>query len=96
VAGEKVRFQWDDQKALLNLAKHGVTFEEAQEAFDDPGRVIARDILHGVDEERFYCFAKVSTGAIMTVRFTYRGDAIRIIGAGYWRDGRRVYEQAHK
>ena len=30
------------------------------------------------------------------VRFTYRKDTIRIIGAGYWRKGRRIYETQNK
>jgi len=33
---------------------------------------------------------------IMTVRFTYRGHVIRIYGAGYWRRGRKVYEEKNK
>jgi uncharacterized DUF497 family protein len=69
-----------------------VTFAEAQLAFLDPKRVIARDVAHSGDELRFYCFGEV-TGVIPTVRFTYRSDVIRIIGAGYWRRGRRVYEK---
>jgi len=32
----------------------------------------------------------------MTVRFTYRHDMIRIIGAGYWRKGKAIYEQENK
>jgi hypothetical protein len=32
----------------------------------------------------------------LTVRFTYRGDVIRLFGAGYWRKGRRIYEQKRK
>jgi hypothetical protein len=33
---------------------------------------------------------------IMTVRFTYRGNVIRIYGAGYWRKGRKIYEEQNK
>ena len=47
---------------------------------------------HSKTEERFYCFGKVA-GGVLTVRFTYRGDLIRIIGAGYWRKGKLVYEK---
>jgi hypothetical protein len=32
----------------------------------------------------------------MTVRFTYRGNTIRIIGAGYWRKGKKIYETSNK
>ncbi len=44
-------------------------------------------------EIRYYCFGEVD-GAIMTVRFTYRNQWIRIFGAGYWREGRKIYEKA--
>lgn len=61
-------------------------------AFLDPRRVIARDLKHGGPEERYFCLGKVDE-EILTVRFTYRGEAIRIIGAGYWRNGRKIYEE---
>lgn len=84
-------FDWDPVKNAENRSKHHVSFEEAQLAFLDPDRVIARDVSHSRSEERFYCFGRVGP-RIMTVRFTYRGHVIRIIGAGYWRRGRRIYE----
>jgi hypothetical protein len=59
----------------------------------DPKRIIAEDIEHSRIEKRYYCFGKVD-GAIMTVRFTYKGRTIRIFGAGYWRKGRKIYEKA--
>ncbi|NDE40740.1 MAG: BrnT family toxin [Betaproteobacteria bacterium] len=47
---------------------------------------------HSEAEERFYCIGK-SGGGILTVRFTYRSKVIRIIGAGYWRKGKAIYEK---
>jgi hypothetical protein len=88
----KVAFEWDDEKDRENQSKHGVRFVDAQYAFDDPKRVIAHDLSHSQTENRFYCFGKVGTG-IITVRFTYRSDVIRIIGAGYWRKGKKLYEK---
>ena len=88
---KKVRFEWDKNKDKENQTKHGVAFEVAQYAFADPNRIIAEDLSHSQKEERYYCFGKVGDG-IMTVRFTYRGNAIRIIGAGYWREGKKIYE----
>jgi uncharacterized protein len=85
-------FEWDADKNRENQRKHGVSFEEAQEAFADPQRSIRRDLEHSQTEERFFCFGKVGT-KILTVRFTYRGDTIRIFGAGYWRRGKRQYEK---
>ncbi|HEX3102130.1 MAG TPA: BrnT family toxin [Pyrinomonadaceae bacterium] len=87
-----MRFEWDDRKEQENIEKHGVSFYLAQFAFADPERVIAEDVDHSIDEERFYCFGEVAN-RIMTVRFTYRDDKIRIFGAGYWRKGKVVYEK---
>jgi uncharacterized DUF497 family protein len=89
------RFEWDDKKDVENQAKHHVAFAEAQFAFADPSRVIARDQSHSRSEERFYCFGRVTAG-VLTVRFTYRQGVIRIIGAGYWRKGKAVYEQENQ
>ena len=58
-------------------------------------RVIAADLNHSVDEDRYYCFGRVGDG-ILTVRFTYRHDIIRIIGAGYWRKGKAIYERENQ
>ena len=90
-----LHFEWDAKKDEENKAKHGVSFGLAQYAFADPNRVIAQDLEHSRKESRFYCFGKVADG-ILTVRFTYRKDTIRIIGAGYWRKGRRIYETQNK
>jgi uncharacterized protein len=92
---DAVRFEWDERKNAANVAKHHVSFFEAQLAFADPRRVIARDLAHSGSEERFYCFGLVA-GGVMTVRFTYRQNAVRIIGAGYWRKGKAVYEQENQ
>lgn len=89
------RFEWDSEKDTANQQKHGVSFSLAQYAFADPKRVIARDESHSQTETRFYCFGEVD-GGILTVRFTYRASIIRIIGAGYWRKGKVIYEQQHK
>ncbi len=86
------RFDWDTDKDAENQQKHGVSFIRAQFAFADPQRVIAKDITHSQTEERFYCFGEVD-GGVLTVRFTYRASVIRIIGAGYWRKGKVIYER---
>jgi uncharacterized DUF497 family protein len=88
------RFEWDEGKDAANRRKHGVGFALAREAFLDPARVIARDLAHSGAEQRHCCFGRVAAG-IMTVRFTYRRGVIRIFGAGYWRRGGRIYEEAN-
>lgn len=85
-------FDWDSDKDAENQRKHGVSFSRAQYAFADTRRVIAKDVAHSQTEERFYCFGEVD-GGVLTVRFTYRASVIRIIGAGYWRKGKAIYER---
>ncbi|WP_423064315.1 BrnT family toxin [Candidiatus Paracoxiella cheracis] len=85
-------FEWDNNKDKINQEKHGVSFFEAQRAFLDVHRVIAEDTEHSLSEKRYYCFGKVD-GEVMTVRFTYRDNKVRIIGAGYWRKGKKIYEK---
>lgn len=88
-------FEWDSSKDAINRRKHGVSFLVAQKAFLDARRIIARDTKHSTDAEvRYFCFGEVD-GRILTVRFTVRSGAIRIFGGGYWREGRRRYEQEH-
>jgi len=88
----KVEFEWDLKKNNENLIKHGVTFEFAKNAFFDQNRIIAIDLDHSTDKEkRYFCIGDVGDG-ILTVRFTLRDDKIRIFGAGYWRKGKKEYE----
>ena len=92
----KMDFEWDDEKDLENQRKHGVSFYEAQYAFLDDRRIIAEDVTHGQAEKRYYCFGLNEQGSgVLTVRFTYRSGCIRLIGAGYWRKGKKVYEQSN-
>jgi uncharacterized DUF497 family protein len=92
---ETSQFEWDEVKNAENIRKHGVSFEEAQHAFSDPLVVIAEDEDHSQTEVRYFGFGKVSN-RILTVRFTYRGEKIRIFGAGYWRQGKAIYEKENK
>jgi len=92
---DEVKFEWDESKDAENRRKHGIAFSLAQYAFADPHRVIAKDLEHSQSEERYFCFGKVGTG-IVTVRFTYRGNVIRIFGAGYWRKGKAIYERENQ
>lgn len=93
---DEMDFEWDAIKDLDNQNKHGVSFEEAQFAFLDINRVIAEDLSHSQSEKRYYCFGlDENENGILTVRFTYRSGYIRIIGAGYWRKGKKIYEQSN-
>ena len=89
---KKTYFEWDEDKDRENQKKHTVPFSLAQHAFLDPRRIIVEDEEHSAEEDRYYCIGRVGEG-IMTVRFTYRGNIIRIYGAGYWRKGKKIYEE---
>jgi uncharacterized DUF497 family protein len=49
-----VKFEWDDEKALGNLEKHGVSFGEATEVFYDPNALEGYDTGHSSEEDRFF------------------------------------------
>lgn len=72
------RFEWDDDKARRNLAKHEVSFEVGCLVFDDPNFVDERN--DHPDEERFRVTGMVGAAQI-TVIYTERGNRIRIISA---------------
>jgi len=86
------RFFWDVSKEIENVIKHDVDFKTAMLAFQDPERRILFDSKHSSEEERFFCIGKVEN-KVLTVRFTYRNHTTRIIGAGCWRKGRKIYEK---
>lgn len=91
----KARFEWNESKDTINQEKHGVSFSLAQLEFADPQRVILEDLAHSQNEKRHYCLGKVAE-SVMTVRFTYRDGVIRIFGAGYWRNGKKIYERENQ
>lgn len=91
----KYFFEWDPDKDAINQQRHGVAFIDAQEAFYDTNRIIMQDEQHSESEERLFCIRKTPTG-ILTVRFTMRGQNIRIIGAGHWRKWRKFYEKTRR
>ena len=89
-------FEWSESKNRQNITKHGIAFETAQFAFNDPYRIIALDRKHSnAKEHRYFCYGIVD-GYVITVRFTVRNTTIRIFGAGYWRSGRRMYHEKNK
>jgi uncharacterized DUF497 family protein len=85
-------FIWDPLKELINIRKHGIDFVTAARAFKDPKRKVLIDSEHSKSEPKYFCVGKVDS-KIITVRFTYRSNKIRIIGAGCWRKGAKYYEE---
>lgn len=85
-------FEWDPEKDQENIVKHGISFSTATQVFLDPMGFSNIDPKHSQDEERCLFFGKLA-GDVLTVRFTFRGTYVRILGAGFWRRGRKIYEK---
>jgi uncharacterized DUF497 family protein len=89
-----LRFEWNTQKAVANLRKHGVSFDEAASVFFDPLSVTAVDPDHSKDENRFVVFGLSSLGRLLAIAHTERVDALRIISAReVTRSERKFYEE---
>lgn len=73
--------EWDPAKADANLAKHGISFEEAAEALGDPFAIVREDGVHSSGEERFILVGESSEQLTLTVVFTVRQEVARIISA---------------
>ena len=91
-----MKFEWDANKEEENIRKHDVGFSEAETSFADPFGFVACDSSHSSKELRWFWFGRSSRGRILTVRYTQRGQTIRIIGAGAWRGGKSLYEKMNK
>jgi hypothetical protein len=74
-------FEWDAKKARGNIDKHGVSFEEATEAFGDPLSRTIPDPDHSEAEQRFLLIGLSRRRRLLVVAHTERGDRIRIINA---------------
>jgi hypothetical protein len=89
-----MKFEWDGNKAVSNLAKHGVLFDEAKTVFDDPLYVDFYDPDHSDDEERYLIVGESNRGRLLIVSYTERKDSIRIISAReVTRSEREAYEE---
>ena len=76
-----MKFEWDAQKAALNLRRHGVSFEEAAAVFGDPLAGTVPDPVHSTDEARFVTIGMMPARRLVVVVHTDREDRIRIVSA---------------
>lgn len=94
-----MRFEWDEEKARSNLAKHGVSFARAKEVFNDPNAIDGPDRF--VDGEmRWKTIGRVDFVTVLFVAHTYADSddqiVIRVISARKAdRNERRAYEGGH-
>ena len=75
-----MEFEWDDNKAALNIQKHGISFEQAALAFSDLFAIEWIDEREDYGEERIIIVG-TSQGQILTVVYTERNERIRLISA---------------
>lgn len=76
-----LKFEWDETKAQVNLAKHGVSFEEAASVFGDPLALTFADPDHSIDEKRSLTFGVSQADRLLVVAHADHGRSIRIISA---------------
>ena len=89
-----LEFEWDENKAKLNLKKHGIGFETATTVFNDPLAYIFDDTWHSTVEQREIIIGHDLSSRILLVCFTERNNQIRIISARLaTKKERRNYEQ---
>ncbi len=89
-----MEFEWDEAKAAANLAKHGVSFEEAKTIFDDRLYVDFYDPKHSLNEHRYIIIGQSNQRRVLIVSYTERNDVIRLINARELTRGeRRDYEK---
>lgn len=92
-------FEWDSNKARSNKLKHGVSFDLAITAFDDPYALIERDTEHSSDTEIREALIGESDSGVLVVIFTIRqtGSLYRIISARRTsRKERKLYEESKR
>lgn len=89
-----MRFEWDENKAVSNLTKHSVSFEEAVTIFGDPLSDTLPDPDHSLEEQRFIIIGSSESGKILLVAHTDDGETVRIISAREATYGeRKFYEE---
>jgi uncharacterized protein len=89
-----LKFEWDSRKAVSNLSKHGVSFQEALTAFADPLARIFDDEDHSTREQREIIIGQPAKERLLVVCFTAQGESVRIFSARKaTRRERKEYEE---
>ena len=74
-----MKFEWDEEKNIINKKKHNISFETAAHVFDDPEWIEMYDFEHSTNEDRYIALGVV--GGVLFVVYTERKEAIRLISA---------------
>ena len=67
-------FDWDEEKAKNNLAKHGISFDEATSVFDDPLFLTFAALERSLQEQRFLIMEESARGRLLVISYTDRKD----------------------
>lgn len=90
-------FEWDEEKAEINIKKHKIGFDEAKSVFGDPFSITVDDPDHSEAEQRYIDIGKSENGKLFVVVYTERGSKIRIISCRKATPAeRRKYEEQFK
>lgn len=91
-----MQFEWNPEKAVINLKKHGVSFSEAATVFSDPLAITYDDPAHSITEQRFITVGNSTQNKLIVLSHTDRNNKIRIISARkVMPKERRFYEQGN-
>lgn len=89
-----MKFEWDTNKAISNIRKHGVSFEEAVTALNDPMSATGFDPDPSITEKRYITFGLSIQGRLLVVAHTDNSEIIIIISARLTTRGeRKIYEE---
>ena len=89
-----MKFEWNRKKAVSNVSKHGVSFEEALSVFGDPLARVFDDEEHSSEEPREIIIGHSSRARLLIVSFTAQGESVRILSARRaTRTERKDYEE---
>jgi len=89
-----MEFEWNPDKAVINLRKHSISFQEAATVFDDSLSVTFPDSDHSIGEDRYVIIGMSGSGQLLVASHTDRGNRTRIISARRaTRQERRFYEE---
>lgn len=76
-----MEFEWDENKAAVNLSRHSISFDEAKTVFQDPFYIVFDDPDHSFEEDRCVAIGQSTEDRLLFISYTEQGNAIRLISA---------------
>src|SRR5687768_15078691 len=76
-----IEFEWDEGNKEKNLIKHGITFQEIEQAFFDEFKKMAKDVHHSGVEERGVLIGRTFNNVVLFISYTIRKERVRVISA---------------